>query len=126
MPKENTTLDKDLYDSLQVARKGKPRHFCLIAKNQDVCKLIVQKKPITEGVATKAKSESKGTLIIQGVVVGSGVDLAFEVLDAEPSIKPMKIREFIDEQTEISCKPRWSVVKALQESKTTRGKKRKS
>jgi hypothetical protein len=115
MAKANTTLDEELYAALQTARKGKPRNFCLIAKGPEVLKLIVQKKKITEGAMNKAKTEAKGNAVIQGVVVGSGADLAFEVLDAEPNIKPVKLRDFISEQTDITCKPRWAVVTALQE-----------
>ena len=51
----------------------------------------MQKKKITDGAMNKAKSEAKGNAVINGVVVGSGTDLAFEVLDAEPSIKPVKL-----------------------------------
>src|SRR5262245_22396482 len=113
MATATTTIDKDLYDGLQQARKKKPRYFALIAKGPDVVGLIVQKKAITDSLAQKTKSESKGNLIIQGVCRGEGVDLTFEVLGAEPSILPTKIKAFIDEQTELQLKPQWLVVQAL-------------
>ena len=56
MAKEATTIDKDLYEGLQQARKKKPRFFALIAKGTEVVGLIVQKKIINDGVAQKAKS----------------------------------------------------------------------
>lgn len=113
MAKTDTTIDKDLYDGLQQARKKKPRYFALIAKGADVVGLIVQKKVINDGAAQKAKSESKGTLVIQGVCCGEGADLKFEVEGKEPSIQPKKIKDFIEEQTDLTLKPYWSVVTQL-------------
>ena len=72
MAKANSSIDEALYDGLQQARKKKPRYFCLIAKGADVVGLIVQKKLINDGQVQKAKSESKGNLVIQGVCLGGG------------------------------------------------------
>jgi hypothetical protein len=113
MPKENTTIDEDLYNGLQQARKKKPRYFALIAKGVEVVGLIVQKKVINSGVAQKAKAESKGNLVIQGICQGEGVELRFEVVGSEPSIAPKKIKDFIEERTELSLKPQWAVVTEL-------------
>ena len=113
MPKEAPTIDKDLYDGLQQARKKKPRYFALIAKGPDVVGLIVQRKAINDGLAQKAKSETKGNLVIQGVCHGEGVELNFEVVGAEPSILPKKIKDFIDERTELALKAQWVVVTQL-------------
>src|SRR5262245_43813009 len=95
--KNTTTLDEELYNGLQQARKRKPRNFCLIAKGLEVVKLIVRKKKINDGQAQKAKSEAKGTLVIMGVVVGEGMELSFEIVGSEPSIAPKKIKDFIAE-----------------------------
>lgn len=117
MAKANTTIDEELYDGLQQARKKKPRYFALITKGADVVGLIVQKKKINDGQAAKAKAEAKGSGVITGVCQGQGVELTFEVLDAEPTIKTIKIKEFINEQTDLALKPQWAVVKALTEVK---------
>ena len=110
-----TTVDEELYDGLQQARKRKPRNFCLVAKGLEVVKLIVRKKKINEAQAQKAKSEAKGTLVVMGVVVGEGMELSFQIVGSEPSITPKKIRDFISEQTDLTLKPRWTVVPELQE-----------
>ena len=106
---EPVTIDEDLKEGIQQARK-KPRFYALIAKGSEVVGLIVQKKAISAGVAQNAKGEFKGNLVIQGVCQGDGPQLNFEVLDAEPSINPKKIKTFIDEKTELSIKPQWVVV----------------
>jgi hypothetical protein len=115
MAKTDTALDEDLLDGLQQAKKKKPRHFAMITKGPDVVGLIVQKKKILEGQVQKAKKEFKGNQIIQGVCQGQGVELTFEVVGEEPSIKPIKIKEFIGERTELTVKPSWAVVPALTE-----------
>lgn len=117
MAKVETTLDEDLTDGIEDAKKKKPRYFAMFTKGADVVGLIVQKKKILEGQIIKAKKESGGPNIIQGVCQGlGGQELAFEVLE-EQSIKPLKIKEFISERTELTVKPQWSVVKALSEVK---------
>ncbi|MDX1945893.1 MAG: hypothetical protein SFU86_10890 [Pirellulaceae bacterium] len=105
-------IDEELKEGVQQARK-KPRFYALVAKGPEVVGLIVQKKIISAGVAQKAKSEFKGNLVVQGVCVGDGPILKFEVLEAEPSINTKKIKEFISERTEITTKPEWSVVTKL-------------
>src|SRR6478736_6518102 len=109
MPKTNPKIDSDLCDGLQQAKK-KPRYYCVIAKAADVVGMMVQKKPLLDGPVQKAKTELKGNLIIQGVCHGEGADLTLEVLEAEPNIKPVKIKDFISAQTELTVKPKWSVV----------------
>ncbi len=113
MAKEATTIDKDLCDGLQQARKKKPRYFAVIAKGPDVVGMIVQKKLISAGLAQKAKAESKGNLVIEGVCHGEGVELVFEVVGEEPSILPKKIKDFIAERTELTLKARWAAVPQL-------------
>ena len=115
--KETTTIDEELYDGLQQARKKKPRYFALITKGADVVGLIVQKKKINDGQAAKAKAEAKGSGVITGVCHGQGVELTFEVEGTEPSIATKKIKDFIDEETELALKPQWAVVKTLTEVK---------
>lgn len=101
MAKDSTTIDKDLYDGLQQARKKKPRYYALLAKGAEVLGMIVQKKVISDGVVQKKKTECKGTtLIVQGVCIGEGAELKLEVLDKEPSILPKKVKDFIEEQTD--------------------------
>lgn len=104
------TIDDDLLDGLQQARKKKPRYYALLGKGADVVGLIVQKKNINDGAVQKAKTECKGTLVIQGVCVGEGAELTFEVLGAEPSITTKKVKDFIQARTELNLKPQWSVV----------------
>jgi len=114
MAKESvTTIDKELYEGLQQARKKKPRNYVLFAKGVEVVGLIVQKKAINEGAVQKAKADCKGSLIVRGTCSGEGVDLKFEVVGEEPSITPKKIKDFIAERTELALKPYWAVVTQL-------------
>ncbi|MFO0901553.1 MAG: hypothetical protein U0939_01055 [Pirellulales bacterium] len=103
-------FDKDLLEGLQQARKQKPRYYALFGKGADVVGLIVQKKVINEGAMQKAKAECKATAIIQGVCVGDGMELKFEVLEEEPNIQVKKIKDYIEARTELSLKPQWLVV----------------
>ena len=98
---------------IQQARKKKPRYYALVAKGADVVGLIVQKKAISAGVAAKAKTECKGNLVIQGVCQGDGPEFNFEVLEAEPSIKAKKIKDFISERAEITLKRNGSSFRRL-------------
>lgn len=113
MAKETTTVDKDLYDGLQQARKKKPRYYAVIAKGPEVVGLIVQKKVISDGLVQKTKSECKGNLVIQGVCIGEGVELKFEVVGEIPTLLPKKLKDFIDEKTELALKPQWATVPQL-------------
>jgi hypothetical protein len=108
-------LDEELIVGLKLARKGKACHFCLIAKGPEVLKLIVQKKRIPSGDVKNAKSEFKGNNVIQGIVVGDGPALTFEVVDSEPSIKTKKIKDYVDEHAELKVHPSWSIATALRE-----------
>ena len=112
---ETPTLDEDLKEGLQQAKK-KPRHFAMITKGSNVLDLIVQKKKILDKQALSAKSEAGGTEIIRGVCQGQGTEITFEVIE-EQTIPPMKIKDFINERTELTVKPKWAVVKALTEVK---------
>lgn len=104
-------VDTDLAKALQVAKK-KPRNFAIIAKGANVLKLLVDKKPIKEGVLIKAKKECQGTAIVTGVVSGDSGELVFQVLE-EPSIGPPKLKKFITDATRLTITPRFQVVTAI-------------
>jgi hypothetical protein len=106
-----TMLDDELTEGLKQAKKG-ARHFALIVKGSNPVKLMVRKKKFRDGELAKAKTEAKGNDYVVGVLVVSGADFAFQVL-AEPTVKPLKLRELIAEQTEMTAKPRWEVLAAL-------------
>lgn len=93
--------------------KTKPRYYLLVSKGATAVKLIVQKKPIKAAEAQKAKTEAKGTATLEGICLGSGSDLVFEVVGEEPSIKTMSIKELISGETGQTLKPRFQVVKEL-------------
>src|SRR5262245_42911957 len=109
---KKTVADEELLKGLMQARLNKPRYFAVIYKGAAPGKLIVQKKPIQDGQINKAKVEVPGSDVIQGVCLGDGAELAFQVL-AEPSLKPLKLRELIEDQTELKTKPYWQVVQQL-------------
>lgn len=112
---DSSTIDKELYDGLQQCRKKKPRYFCVVAKGAEVVKMIVQKKKINDGQAQKAKSENKGNLVVTGIVIGEGMDLSFEITGAEPSITPKRIKDYISDNTDLTLKPKWTVVTELRQ-----------
>lgn len=106
-------LDKELAKGLEVAKK-KPRNFAIIAKGQNILKMLVDKKPIKDGALTKAKKDVPGGFIVQGVVRGDGQELVFQVRE-ESSLSDLKLKKFIGDTTGLTLKPRFSVVAALQE-----------
>jgi hypothetical protein len=108
-----TMLDQELTEGLKQAKKA-PRNFALIAKGANPVKLMVRKKKFRDGELAKAKAEAKGNDVVTGVLVASGADFAFQVL-VEPTVKPIKLKELIVEQTEMTAKPRWEVVPTLPE-----------
>lgn len=105
-------IDEDLADGVRGAKKS-PRNFAIICKGTKPVKVIIQKKAIRAGELAKAKTESKGNDIITGVVQTEGADHVFLVTGDLPSLKPTALKEFISEQTELTCKPRFAAVKEL-------------
>lgn len=106
-------LDEDLVEGLSKAKKA-PRNFALITKGAAPVKLLVKKKKIKDAELQKAKSESKGTDYIVGVIEGNGSEFVFKVTgDKEPTILAMKIKELIGEQADMTVKARWELVKEL-------------
>src|SRR5688572_10511905 len=104
--------DPELKAGLTQARKN-PRNFVMIAKGTTAVKLIVQKKPITAGDVQNAKAEAKGNLVVEGVCLGDGPEMVFNVVGQEPGIKPVSIKELIGEETELTMKGRFQVVNDL-------------
>jgi hypothetical protein len=104
--------DADLDAGLDEAKK-KPRYFAIITKGQTIVKMIVQKKRIKEGDIQYAKREFKGNAQIAGVCTRSGSELILQVENEEPTLKAIKVKEFITEQTGATVKPQWQVVAAL-------------
>jgi hypothetical protein len=108
-----TLSDADLDDGLDEAKK-KPRYFAIITKGaQKIVKIIVQKKRVLEGDILSARSEFDGNASITGVCTRNGQQLILQVTDKEPALQPVKIKQFITEQTGATVKPEWRVVAAL-------------
>ena len=105
-------IDKDLAKSLQVARK-KPLNFVIIAKGANVLGLLVDKRPIKDGVVLKAKKELGGNAVVRGVVVGEDPELVFQVVE-EPTIAEPKLKKFISDATRLNVTPRFQVLAELQ------------
>jgi hypothetical protein len=108
------SLDEELALGLKQARK-KPRNFALLAKGASVQKLLLSKKPIKPAEIQAAKSECKSNLVLKGVVQGDGSELVFKVVGDEPTIKIPSLREYLAEQGGMKLKPRFEVVKELEE-----------
>lgn len=104
--------DEALRTGLSQARK-KARYYVLIAKGTTAVKLIVQKKQVKAGDIQKAKTEAKGSLVLEGTCQGQGAEMVFQVLGEEPTVKTMTIKDLIAEQTELTLKARFEVVKQL-------------
>lgn len=92
-------VDKDLAKALQAAKK-KPRNFAIIAKGAKILKLIVDKKPIKQGVLLQAKKEYQGTEIVKGIVRGDGSELVFQVVEL-PTLDDAKLKRFVTETTRL-------------------------
>lgn len=104
--------DEELRAALGQARK-KSRNFCLIAKGSTAVKLLVSKKGIKSSDVQKAKAESKGNIVVEGVCLGEGTEMVFSVVGEEPSIKALTIKELIAEQTGLTLKARFQTVNEL-------------
>jgi len=108
-----TLADADLDAGLDEAKK-KPRHFAIITKGaQNIVKIIVQKKRVLEGDILSARSEFGGNSSITGVCTRNGQELILQVTEKEPALQPVKIKQFITEQTGANVKPQWQVVTEL-------------
>src|SRR5262245_17020031 len=106
-------LDEELADGLSAAKKA-PRNFALIVKGVSPVKLMVRKKKFKDAELMKAKTAAKGNDYIVGVLEASGSDFAFKVLGKdEPGVTPIKLKDFISEQTDMTSQPRWELVKEL-------------
>ena len=104
--------DKDLAKALQAA-KSRPRNFAIIAKGPNVLKLIVDKRPIKEGLLRKIKQECHGNRIVRGVVCGGvGPELRFQVTE-EPSLSDIKLRKFIMEEAQLPLKATFQLLEGL-------------
>jgi hypothetical protein len=101
--------DTELESALDEARK-KPRYFAIVVKGQNIVKMIVQKKRIKDGDIAYAKREFSGNGSITGVCSRKGAEFVLQVLDQEPPLKALKVKEFIALETGIPIKPRWEVV----------------
>ncbi|MFO0906359.1 MAG: hypothetical protein U0939_25360 [Pirellulales bacterium] len=113
MAKDNKVqIDDELREGLQQARKT-ARNYLLVIKGTSVVGMIVQKKTISEAMVLKAKTDFKGNAVLQGVCVGNGGELNFEVLGAEPSLAIKKVKDFVSESADLAIKPQWVVVPAF-------------
>ena len=107
--------DEELRANLDAAKKS-PRNFCLVAMGSTAVKLILSKKKIPASEMTNAKAEAKGNTVVQGVCVGDGTEMVFQVLE-ESTIKPPTIKKLISEQTGLKMTARFQVVNELAQVK---------
>jgi len=107
--------NEDLEKGLKQARKS-PRYFLLVGTGSKPLKLVVQKKPIKPAEIADAKKESKGTSAITGVCQGKGGTMTFLVTE-EAGFKTVTLKDLIAEETGLTIKPEFEVVKELPEVK---------
>ncbi len=101
----------DLKTALVQARK-KPRFFAIIAKGPEVLSLMVQKKPLRDGMLRSERREEGGKQIVQGTCQGEGgTTLVFKVEGNPPKIKKSSLRKFISDETGLMLKPRFDIQK---------------
>lgn len=104
--------DEDLLDGLQQA-KAKPRNYVIVVKGPTVVGMTVNKKKVKPADVQKLRSQSKGNGEFTGVCLRNGPELTLQVVGDVPTLAIPKIREFIEEKTELRLKPQWSVVTAF-------------
>jgi hypothetical protein len=98
---------EELADALREARR-KPRQFAIFIKGADVVAMIAQRKPLRAAALRKARRDSGGKQIVQGVCEkGDGGGLVFKVAGDVPKVKKSKLREFISQATGLMIKPRF-------------------
>jgi hypothetical protein len=99
---------------LDDVKKGKPRSFLLVCKGPKVVFLSVKKKPVKKNELNDAKKDGfKGDPYF-GVITGKGMDLVFNLSQADgydkPPVKEVVLRDFLEEHAGLKCKPTFVVV----------------
>jgi hypothetical protein len=104
--------DRDDLKAALVQAKKKPRFFAIIAKGPEVLSLMVQKKPLRDGMLRSERREEGGKQIVQGTCQGEGgATLVFKVEGNPPKIKKSSLRKFISDETGLMLKPRFDIQK---------------
>ncbi len=104
--------DRDDLKTALVQAKKKPRFFAIIAKGPEVLSLMVQKKPLRDGMLRSERREEGGKQIVQGTCQGEGgTTLVFKVEGTPPKIKKSSLRKFISDETGLMLKPRFDIQK---------------
>lgn len=130
MPNEEAkAISEDTKSMLEDhVKKGKARKFILICKGSAIQTLIVFKKgPFGPKIAKAKKDGFKGEAVC-GVVEGKGINITFllpgtaevdgamktegAIVEAEPC-KISKLRQFFQEEGDLSFKPEFKIVTAL-------------
>lgn len=106
--------DPVLTKGLKQARK-QPCNFVMLCKGSTVVKLFVERKKIRAKEVKEARTETGASLALTGVVQGDENELVFKVVGEEPTVKIISLRDLITEQTALKLKPRFEVVKELEE-----------
>ncbi|MBN8624165.1 MAG: hypothetical protein J0M17_01620 [Planctomycetes bacterium] len=99
---------------LDDVKKGKSRSFLLVCKGPKVVFLSVKKKPVKKNELNDAKKDGfKGDPYF-GVITGKGMDLVFNLAQADgydkPPVKEVVLRDFLEEHAGLKCKPTFQVV----------------
>ncbi|MGC3967318.1 MAG: hypothetical protein QM775_08085 [Pirellulales bacterium] len=111
---DDKPLGENTAKFLEDAKKGKARSFLLVCKGPKVVFLSVKKKPVKKNELNDAKKDGfKGDAYF-GVITGKGMDLVFNLSQADgydkPPVKDVVLRDFLEEHADLKCKPTFQVV----------------
>jgi hypothetical protein len=114
-------VDEKLKAALTAA-KSAAHNFAIVAKGPTVVCLLVSKVPIKDAEVQAAKKEHGGTAVMRGKCQGKGGDFIFRVAK-DPSVEPIKLKEFITKSTTLTVKPLFEVAS---DAETDEGKEAES
>ncbi|MFO0904320.1 MAG: hypothetical protein U0939_15055 [Pirellulales bacterium] len=114
-PKDNP-VSKETCAFLADVKKGKTRRFVLLCKGTKIINLVLFKKGSFEKYKMEAKEAGSGQ-VYYGVAAGKGENLVFQLaiddgFQAAP-VKPMTLKEFLDDMADFRCRPTFEIVKSL-------------
>lgn len=112
---EPLKIDDDSLSELAGAKQGKPRKFCMVYRGAKIFRLLVYRRGKAEAKRAEAKRGQAGE-VCDGVIVGKGANLTFQLLAAEyPKVPtgPSILRKFLEEAAEFKSQAIFEIVTSL-------------
>lgn len=105
-------LDEGTLKYLADVKKGKERKFAMLCKGVSIVGLMVYKKGNEERFKKELKKNGSGKFFA-GVITGKGEKIVFNLSREscdKPPTKPIALKEFLVEQSNLKFKPTYEIV----------------